>query len=81
MKIQVKMFALARQAADSETVDLDLPEGATVGDLRSALQEAFPLLADMGERLLISVDAEYAGNDLTLTSGAEVACIPPVSGG
>jgi molybdopterin converting factor subunit 1 len=81
LRIELKLFALARQRMGHPTIALDLPEGATVADLRRALAEASPELAPLVAGLLIAVDSEYAGDDRPIPPGAEVAAIPPVSGG
>ena len=81
MIVQLRLFAAARQAAGSETVHVELPAEATVADLRTALVRQVPALAAWRKHLMIAVDQQYAGDEHTLTEGAEVACFPPVSGG
>ncbi|NPA26860.1 MAG: molybdopterin converting factor, partial [Chloroflexi bacterium] len=58
-----------------------LPEGATVGDLRRALREAFPQAADVLDRALIALNHTYVDDATPISDGAEVAFFPPVSGG
>ena len=79
MEIEVKLFAIARELAGHATLGLSLPEDATVADLRTALAHACPELA--GLQMLIAVNAEYADDRRRLSPAAEIACIPPVSGG
>ena len=55
--------------------------GATVAELRRALAAAAPELASQLPRWAIAVDGELAGSDRALADGAEVALLPPVSGG
>ncbi len=81
MRLEVRLFALARQRAGGPTLTVDLPEPACVADLRAALASACPDLAPMLPNLMIAVDAEYAADDRPIRPGAEVAAIPPVSGG
>lgn len=81
MNVQVKLFALAREAAGADAVTVELPAGATVAELRRHLAEQFPKLAPLVTQMLVAVDAEYADDEHRLEAGAEVACIPPVSGG
>lgn len=81
MTVTVRMFALARECAGTDVLELDLPEGSTVGDLRKRLIEQLPALGGLGPRLLFAVDAEYSPDGARLTSTSDVACIPPVSGG
>ncbi len=81
MKVRVRLFAVARQLAGAETIDLELPERATVGQLRRELMARLPQLAPLVAHMALAVDSSYAGDDLEISPGAEVACIPPVSGG
>jgi molybdopterin converting factor subunit 1 len=81
MKVEVKLFAVARQLAGCERVGVELPAGATVRDLRAALLKESPALASIAPMLLFAVDREYAGDESVLSEDADVACIPPVSGG
>jgi molybdopterin synthase catalytic subunit/molybdopterin synthase sulfur carrier subunit len=52
-----------------------------VADLRRQLATACPELASLLPHVLIAVNAQYAGDDTVIPAGAELACIPPVSGG
>jgi molybdopterin converting factor subunit 1 len=81
MKLRVQMFAFARQCAGADSVEIDVPQGATIADLRQALFARLPELGSLGPRLLFAVNGEYAAETSTLPPECEVACIPPVSGG
>ena len=81
MRILVRMFALARQRAGRSEVEVELPEPATVGDLRRVLAEVVPDLAPLLPNVMIAVQAEYADDACAIPPGADVAVIPPVSGG
>ena len=81
VKVRVRLFAAARQLCGAETLDVELPEPASIATLRAALAATCPPLAAHQRHLLFAVDAKYAGDDAPLTDGGEVACIPPVSGG
>jgi molybdopterin converting factor small subunit len=72
---------LAKQRAGRAEVVLELPEQATVGDLRRSLAAAFPALRPLIPNLMVAVNAEYAPDDQVIAPGLEVALIPPVSGG
>ena len=80
MKINVKLFAVARQAVNQDSLEIELTDGATITDLKNELIKQFPQFESMREHLLVAVDAEYAKEDQVLMSGSEVALIPPVSG-
>lgn len=81
MKVRVRLFARARDLAGAEALDLELPVGATVRDLRCALLESRPQLAPIARSLLVAVGNDYADESAPLSESAQIACFPPVSGG
>lgn len=81
MKITVQMFAAARQLAGSERITMELPGGSTIADLRSAIERQHPALSGLLARTRFAVNLEFAGEATPLNEDAEVAFIPPVSGG
>lgn len=80
MAITVLYFGGARDAAGAAREVLAAAP-ATVGDLRRALAAARPALARVLVRCRIAVDQEFAGDGEPIPDGAEVAVVPPVSGG
>ena len=81
MNVHVRLFAAARECVGSATVSIELPERSTVADLKRVLCLRFPALVAMLPSLMIAVSAEYAEDSSPIPPGAEVALIPPVSGG
>lgn len=81
MNVEVKLFAVAKQLAGSETVAVELFAGATVQELRHAIYEQHTELRDITPRAMIAIDAEYVNNDAIVPEHSEIALIPPVSGG
>jgi molybdopterin converting factor subunit 1 len=81
MTFAVRLFARAKDLAGAGEVRVDLPDGATVADLRRRLAADYPTLAGLLERCAVAVNDEFADDDLTLPFPAEVAVLPPVSGG
>jgi molybdopterin converting factor subunit 1 len=79
--VSVKLFARARDLAEAAAVTVELPDGATVGDLRRRLASLYPALTSLLERSALAVHDEFADDSLTLPLDAEVALLPPVSGG
>ena len=76
MQVRVKLFAGLRERAGSAELELELPDGAVVGD---ALKEVRALTE--GVPVVMAVNQEYADPSAPLHGGDEVALIPPVSGG
>lgn len=81
MQVTVRYFAGHRDITGRAEDVLTLDAGATVGTLWDALVERYPRLAGFSGRLLYAVDEEYSTPDTPLHDGADVAFIPPVSGG
>ena len=81
MRVAVKLFAAARDLAGHGEVEIELPPGADVAELRQALAAQLPPLAPLAARSLVAVNAEYASDSTPVAEGDELALIPPVSGG
>jgi molybdopterin converting factor subunit 1 len=81
MMVRVRLFARAKDLAEASTLTLELPAGATVADLRSRLGQQVPALASILERSALAVNDEFADDMLVVPPGAEIALLPPVSGG
>ena len=81
MRLTVRLFAMLREAAGADSVELELSEGATGADALEALraQRGLELLDRLPVRL--AVNREYAELERELSPGDELAVIPPVSGG
>jgi molybdopterin converting factor subunit 1 len=82
MTVTVRLFAILRERAGRDSIELSLPEGATVEQAVEALR-AQDGLADLIGRLPVrmAVNREYAQADTLLAPGDELALVPPVSGG
>ena len=81
MILQIQLFAIARQRLGRDQIEVILADSATAADLRRALAEQFPALADVLPHIRIAVNSSYAADSMAIPAGAEVALIPPVSGG
>ncbi len=81
MTIRVRLFARARDLAGADVVTVELPTGATIADLRARLGEMYPNLGPLLPRSAVAVNEEFAEGNVVILPGAEVALLPPVSGG
>jgi molybdopterin converting factor subunit 1 len=79
--VRLRLFASLREAAGRESVDLDLPTGASAEDAWRALVSAYPALGPRRSSLAAAVNRGYAPFDAPLAEGDEIAFIPPVCGG
>ena len=82
MVVEVRLFAILRERAGCERIELSLPAGATVADALARLAE-LDTLAEPLARLSIAmaVNRDYAAADTVLQPADELALIPPLSGG
>jgi MoaE-MoaD fusion protein len=82
VRVTVRLYAMLRERAGSDSVDIELAESATVADVIAALAQD-PEVGDLAGRLplRIAVNREYAAEDAPIDPGDELAAIPPVSGG
>ena len=81
MKVQVHYFAQARERAGRSAESLELAEGDRLEAALTAIRRAHPGLDPLWQHLAVAVDGELAPADTPLRSGAEIALLPPVSGG
>jgi molybdopterin synthase catalytic subunit len=81
MLIKVRLFAMLRQQAGWRERELDLPDGATIGDAWQLLANETPALAPQRDHVRFALNREYAAADQPLADGDELAFIPPVAGG
>lgn len=81
MIVNLLLFAAAKEIAGTQQLEVSLEEPCTVARLKLALVAECPELAPLAARSAFSVDHAYATDETVIGSGAEVAMIPPVSGG
>ena len=76
MNVRVRLFAGLRERAGAGAVEIEVADGATVGDVWPQLG-----LGDEPAGLLYARNRAYVDRTDALSPGDEVAVIPPVSGG
>jgi molybdopterin converting factor subunit 1 len=83
MVLQVRLFAILRERAGRDNLEIEVAEGATVAEaLRALGEENEPLGAALEAMpVVMAVNRSYVGEDAVLSEGDELALIPPVSGG
>lgn len=81
MKVRLLAFASAADAVGAPESELELPAGASTAELRDELLRRHPALAALWSRLALAIDGEIQRGNPALHDGAEVALLPPVSGG
>ena len=79
MHVRVRLFAIQREQVGERHVELELAEGATVGDGWTGLVARFPILAPGRDSVRFARNGDYADPADPLADGDELAVIPPVS--
>lgn len=78
--LRVALFAGLVELAGCRCLQIPW-RGGSVADLRRALAEARPAMAPLLARSAVAVDDQYAGDGTRVPVAADVAVLPPVSGG
>jgi MoaE-MoaD fusion protein len=82
MVVSVRLFAILRERAGRDELEIELPDGATVAEAMEALRGEPGLDEPLARiRVAMAVNREYADPQTTLAAGDELALVPPVSGG
>ena len=80
MRVRVLPFGVLKDWLGSAATTLELPDGASVGDLLDRVGELHSSATAL-RGIAVSVNAEYATASQLLNEGDEVGLLPPVSGG
>lgn len=79
--VTIRLYAGLKDLIGSRDIEMALPPGATVGELRTRLGQRYPIVEALLPTLVCAVDEEYVAPEHVLRDGDHVALIPPVSGG
>lgn len=80
-RLEVRLFAVLRERAGRDSIVLDdVPEGATIEDLKALVAARHPELGDLRSVAGV-VGTTYARPDTVVAEGETVSFLPPVSGG
>jgi molybdopterin converting factor subunit 1 len=79
MRIKVLFFASFREIVGTNSMELELADGATTANVFATICEKYPLLQQGS--VAIAVNKSYITDTVKLKDGDEVALLPPISGG
>ena len=79
--VKTLFFAALRDRVGIRSLELQIPEQATVAGLKFLLVEKFPMFNWLMGHMLISVNQEDTFDETIMPESAEIAIFPPVSGG
>jgi molybdopterin converting factor small subunit len=78
--LRIALFAGMAEAAGTRTAEIRW-HGGSVADLRADLEAAYPAIGGLLARSAVAIGNRYATDDADVPPAANVAIIPPVSGG
>lgn len=81
MKVTVLLFAGLKDAVGHDRVEVGVADGADLDALWSSFEEAYPAAEAYRGRVAFAVGDRLVSSSESLGDGAEVALLPPVSGG
>lgn len=81
MEVDILFFALYRELAGTARMRMTLSSGCVVSDVVTRLKAGGGGLTSLPSQPVVAVNREYVPLSTPLSSGDEVAFIPPVSGG
>lgn len=79
-RYRILTFAAAAEIVGADHCLLDLPDGATVADLRTALITTYPAFGELVD-FAVARNEVYATTEEVIVPGDVLVIIPPVSGG
>jgi molybdopterin converting factor small subunit len=79
--VSVKLYAGLQGLVGKRDVELTLPAGATVEQLRTKIVEEYPVLEALISTLVCAVNDEMVSTDHVIAEGEQVELIPPIAGG
>jgi len=79
--VHVRLFAGLRDLAKRSSIEVPWQPGMTITKVRTELTRQAPALGPLLERSKAAIGDQLADDISTVTDNAEVAFLPPVSGG
>lgn len=81
MRLHVRYFAAAREAAATAEEVLDVDNVVDVRALRAVLVQRHPPLERVLPQCRLAVEQHFVDDSAVLRDGVEVAVLPPMAGG
>jgi molybdopterin synthase catalytic subunit/molybdopterin synthase sulfur carrier subunit len=79
--LSIRLFAMLREAAGCDTITVEAAPGIGATALMAAIAEHHPALADFLPACRLAVGCAFVRDGEAIDTSAEIALIPPVSGG
>lgn len=81
-KISIRLYANLKEKAGTNQIEMDIPQGCTVGELKTLLKKACPPLGPQLANVVVLINKHHIFLDSDIIpSNAEVTFLPPIAGG
>ena len=81
MQVHVQFYSHLRDLAGVSEMSVEMPEGASVGDLLEKIYQAKPALRPADKTALVAAGVEFVDRNHRLKPAEEISVMPPVQGG
>ncbi len=81
MQVTVNFFSFFRPITGTDQMTMDLPEGATLGDLLKSLDHKFSTATFTAQKFIVMVNRCNAFPETELHAGDDVLLLPILGGG
>ncbi len=81
MQLPILLFAGAKQIANADQILIDVHEPITAGEVLEKIADSMPELRGLASHSRLAVNGRYVTSQTIVDGNAELALIPPVSGG
>ncbi len=81
IQVKVRLFAALRDQVGTSELELEVERNGSCSEILATLEKEYEHVGPILQRSLVAVNGFYAGRNTGLSSGDEVAILPPVSGG
>lgn len=81
MVVRVLLFASYADLTGRSSVEISLPEPATVALVVERLRQTVPGASRLPARPMVAVNQRHAGLDTPVSDADELALLPPLAGG
>jgi MoaD family protein len=81
MIVRAEFYSRLREIVSASTLEIALPDNATVSDLIQQLLSEYPKLRDFQNSMLFGIGVDFVEKNHALRDGDLIAIMPPVQGG
>ena len=79
--IKISFFATIRAIIGKKRIQLEIPQGSTISDLKKILARKYPEAQDAFPGMLTSINRVFSQDHDLIPEDAEVAFFPHIAGG